>query len=127
MLPVRVDDDTARLHTVVVHMPSRQDPSVLGKALDKALSEEERLFRAKLERHYKPAFPAELGDPRNINIQRYSDQHKAFITLLQDHGIEILHAEPVQGCVGPDVHPRHGLRGRGYSLRHPPGADRPPP
>lgn len=99
MLPVRLDDDTARLHTVVVHMPSRRDPSVLGKALDNALSEEERLFRAKLERHYKPAFPAELGDPRNINIQRYSDQHTAFITLLEDHGIEVLHAEPVQGCI----------------------------
>lgn len=98
-LPIRVDDDTARLLTVIMHTPLERDPWVFQEELATALKEEDALFGAKPERQNKPPFPAELGDPYNIDLQRYFDQHAAFMTLLQERGVEVLQAAPVKGCV----------------------------
>lgn len=98
-LPIRVDDDTARLLTVIMHTPPERDPWVFQEELATALKEEEALFRANPERRNKPPFPAELGDPYNIDLRRYCDQHTAFVTLLQEHGVEVLQAAPVKGCI----------------------------
>lgn len=98
-LTIRVDDDTGRLLTLIMHTPRERDPRVFQEQIATALKEKEALFRAKPERQNKPPFPRELGDPYNIDLERYFDQHAAFMTLLQQRGVEVLQAAPVNGCV----------------------------
>lgn len=98
-LTIRVDDDTGRLLTLIMHTPRKRDPRLFQEEIATALNEEKTLYRAKLERQNKPPFPAELGDPYNIHLQRYFDQHAAFMTVLQERGVEVLQAAPVKGCV----------------------------
>lgn len=98
-LAIGLEDDTAALRTVVMCTPWAQG-SISHATLNAVVEEQEALQAAKLAHQPGPSFHNRISAPDTLSMQRYLDQHRGFVERLTNWGVDVIQADPVQGCIG---------------------------
>lgn len=97
---VELDDDTARLQSVVMHVPPGTVDANAFRDAQIAVARETQALRAAKPANDRPVLPLEVGRFFSIDPLRRAAQVESLAALLRARGVEVRQTPAADGCIG---------------------------
>jgi len=97
---VKLDDDTALLRSVVMHVPAGAVDATAFRDAQIAVARETQALRDAKPPSGRPILPLEVGRFFSIDPARRAAQVESLAALLRARGVEVLQTPVVDGCIG---------------------------
>jgi N-dimethylarginine dimethylaminohydrolase len=99
-MQVWIDDDTAPLRSVAMHVPSPPPEAGAFRAVQIAIAHEMKALRDAKPPGRRPALPLEVARFFSIDPRVRAAQVESLAALLRERGVEVLQTPAVEGCIG---------------------------
>lgn len=97
---VQLDDDTAPLRAVVMHVPAVPADATVFRDAQIAVAREMQALRDAKPASRLPLLPLEVGRFFSIDPARRATQVASLAALLRERGVEVVMAPPIDGSIG---------------------------